>query len=1004
MKKTSHNPIAFTPKPVTIITSFIYAAFIIVLLVTHLVVPEAPRNKTQLPGIDVTEAWHDLQTISNGVHPFNSRRNDQIRDWLLQRLDTILSGNSQPYRTLDSTLGEVHKNKHDLELLERSPTIIFNDMISNVSFSSSLFGLPGISVYFEGTNIVVYIRGSEDDQSDWWMDPDAKPRGNGGVLVNAHYDSVSMGFGATDDAVGVTTVLQLIKYFTTAGQQPKKGVVALLNNGEEDSLNGARAFAKHPMSRFVHTFLNLEGAGAGGRATLFRTTDTEISRYYRGSKYPFGTVLSRDGFYRGFIGSQTDYVVFDTVLGLRGLDVAFFEPRARYHTDQDDARHTSIASLWNMLSAAIATMQGLTGDTGNIFEGRSNVKGKNLTGSGSYGVWFDLFGRLFVVFELRTLFAISVTLLVVTPLTLIVVAVILAKVDKLYLFNSSKYRHNSDGDDFISLQGWRGVFRYPIIFILAVAGVVGLAFLTNKLNPYIVYSSPYSIWSMMLSAWVFIMWFFSRAADFVRPTAFHRAYSLLWTFIAGWVILVVVTFLEDHSKVAAGYFIVFYFAAVFLGTLIAFLELFGLPKRSDYANEVKGDDEEVTPSGSISSSRLLATPANEQTPEINGHNNDDEEEPTETSSLLRSGKSPTFANYSASRPADDGNRDGNRDADEEPPVDDLRKSKVYGYEQAWSWSLPTWTWLLQFIIAAPVALVLVGQLGLLFTSATYQTLADGNSSLIVYIGIAFFTTLILAPLGAFMHRYTYHVPTFLLCVLAGTLIYNLLAFPFSSNNRLKLFFVQRVDLDTGINEASLTGIEKPFLNEVIQSLPSTAGQVIRCSQSNVRVRLVECGWSGLSPRVVPITHPEIPPQLGYVDWISVNSTRLEGENAARFHLFGRNTRNCKITFNRPIADFIVDGASDDSRFPRVPENGSQEIRLWSRTWEKPWDVKIRWDTGEGKMDGEDGLDGKVTCLWNDEGKSGTVPALDEVRRFAPDWVAIANLGNGLVEGSKSFLL
>jgi Zn-dependent M28 family amino/carboxypeptidase len=50
--------------------------------------------------------------------------------------------------------------------------------------------------------------------------------------------SVSTGFGATDDGMGVITVLQLIRFFTTPGNEPKRGIVAMLNNGEEDFLNG----------------------------------------------------------------------------------------------------------------------------------------------------------------------------------------------------------------------------------------------------------------------------------------------------------------------------------------------------------------------------------------------------------------------------------------------------------------------------------------------------------------------------------------------------------------------------------------------------------------------------------------------------------------------------------------------------------------------------------------------------------------------------------------------
>jgi Zn-dependent M28 family amino/carboxypeptidase len=57
-------------------------------------------------------------------------------------------------------------------------------------------------------------------------------------LFNDLNCSVSTGFGATDDGMGVITVLQLIRFFTTPGNEPKKGIVAMLNNGEEDSLNG----------------------------------------------------------------------------------------------------------------------------------------------------------------------------------------------------------------------------------------------------------------------------------------------------------------------------------------------------------------------------------------------------------------------------------------------------------------------------------------------------------------------------------------------------------------------------------------------------------------------------------------------------------------------------------------------------------------------------------------------------------------------------------------------
>ncbi|KAH0547864.1 hypothetical protein GP486_008395 [Trichoglossum hirsutum] len=388
-KSKALNPFLFTPLAVTVITTVAYVALIVSLLVTHLVVPPAPRTETPVKGINLTEAWRDLQELTSAYHPYNSRRNDEVRDWLLWRIEAILKANGVGYSTqkirevgaggvgANGTTRETtilatpsssssssssplppesdHDHTHEREKLRRKTAsdvaaVIFDDMLSNVTFSASGRPVPGgsnsgQSVYFEGTNIIVYICGSGDDDCEWRKGREdlgfaKKPSGRGGVLVNAHYDSVSTGYGATDDGVGVVTVLQMIKYFTTPGNTPKRGLVALLNNGEEDFLNGARAFARHPMSHVAHTFLNLEGAGAGGRATLFRSTDTEVTRFYGRAKYPFGTVVSGDGFKRHLIRSQTDYIVFNGVLGLRGLDVAFWEPRARYHTDQDDTRHS----------------------------------------------------------------------------------------------------------------------------------------------------------------------------------------------------------------------------------------------------------------------------------------------------------------------------------------------------------------------------------------------------------------------------------------------------------------------------------------------------------------------------------------------------------------------------------------------------------------------------------------------------------------------------------------
>ena len=87
----------------------------------------------------------------------------------------------------------------------------------------------------------------------------------------------------------------------------------------------------------------------------------------------------------------------------------------------------------------------------------------------------------------------------------------------------------------------------------------------------------------------------------------------------------------------------------------------------------------------------------------------------------------------------------------------------------------------------------------------------------------------------------------------------------------------------------------------------------------------------------------------------------------------------------------------------MAEAGAKELRLWSRTWDRRWDVDVTWeDREEGKGEGDGGFGGKVVCLWSDANQPGSIPALDEVNKFKPVWVAVSKAADGLVEGERGF--
>jgi Zn-dependent M28 family amino/carboxypeptidase len=71
---------------------------------------------------------------------------------------------------------------------------IIADANSTVKYASDL---PK-AFYFEGTNILVKVPGSEQDDSN-------------AVLFSAHYDSVSSAPGATDNGIGLVAMMQLLE-------------------------------------------------------------------------------------------------------------------------------------------------------------------------------------------------------------------------------------------------------------------------------------------------------------------------------------------------------------------------------------------------------------------------------------------------------------------------------------------------------------------------------------------------------------------------------------------------------------------------------------------------------------------------------------------------------------------------------------------------------------------------------------------------------------------------
>lgn len=496
-----------------------------------------------------------------------------------------------------------------------------------------------------------------------------------------------------------------------------------------------------------------------------------------------------------------------------------------------------------------------------------------------------------------------------------------------------------------------------------------------------------TFYSMMLSAWFFFAWFFLRGASAMRPSSLQRMYTLLWMFIGGFALLVFTTVLAQNFQIAGGYFVMFYFATIFFALVISYVELFFLPKKSVYVSRF--DQADGPRRNSESASRPL-------TGTTGGARSEDrpllDDDATETTSLLR-GDRRSFRRYGSRRQS----TSEGAESVERQGLQDL--GDPYPGEQEWSGKLPSSLWLLQFLLLGPIVLILVGQVALILTSALSQTPSDGSSSLFIYIAFAAIATLLAAPMGPFIHRFTYHVPTFLFFICVGTVIYNLVAFPFSRDNRLKVYFIQQIDLESGANTVSLTGLDG-YVQKIIRDIPSAQGQKLNCTTPDVAVRkeLTKCAWAGLPAHVVPKAAAPFSNATRPSGWLDFAIAQGSRANEATIRVVGQNTRACRILFDAPIADLAVAGAVSDPRFNATGSNGSREVRLWHREWSQPWNVSIAWSAD---ADADAARSGRVVCLWSDA-NAGEIPAFDEVLHYMPNWAVATKFGDGLVEGWKRF--
>lgn len=221
------------------------------------------------------------------------------------------------------------------------------------------------------------------------------------ILVSSHIDTVFSTEGAGDCSSCVGVMLELARGMSQWAHGFKNGVIFLFNTGEEEGLNGAHSFiTQHPWRNTIRFVIDLEAMGIGGKSNIFQSGSVPwaIETYAKVAKYPSGQIVAQDLFLSGVIKSATDFQVYKEVAGLPGLDFAYSDSSAVYHTKNDKLKLLKPGSLQHLGDNMLAFL--LQAGTSSQFKKEMAAdaeKGSHQTPT----IFYDVLGMYMVVYSAR---------------------------------------------------------------------------------------------------------------------------------------------------------------------------------------------------------------------------------------------------------------------------------------------------------------------------------------------------------------------------------------------------------------------------------------------------------------------------------------------------------------------------------------------------------------------------------------------------------------------------
>ncbi|PVV04186.1 hypothetical protein BB560_001321 [Smittium megazygosporum] len=407
---------------------------------TALTDPQPPTVDTKIFRADV--AFEYLRYLARTPHPWNTQANQDNLDYIS--------------KTLFQLQDLAKKNGVIMEVITDDPTNFITYSTEETMFSPSVSTNSSVrtSVSIEGRNVLARIIGLNNNT-------------NNAILLSSHVDSVQVSYGATDDGINGAVMLEIARHIIFNRLQST--IVFNFNDGEEIGLYGALAFMHHEWSKTIKAFINIEGAGAGGSALVFRSSNYDVVKHFSQNKgsyvskwRPHANVFANDAFKLGLINSGTDYTTY-TAYNIPGLDIAFYERRSLYHTSSDSIDHVPIGSIQQVGGVVLNTIKSMSDD--------QKLLAKDLGETDGVSIYYDVLGRSMVAHTFGVMYGIYIALIVILVSTPFILKYVVSRVREGKRVSSAELYSSIDGHSNFNVSKFVRSTSFSILAIIFSFGI-----------------------------------------------------------------------------------------------------------------------------------------------------------------------------------------------------------------------------------------------------------------------------------------------------------------------------------------------------------------------------------------------------------------------------------------------------------------------------------------------------------------------------------------------------